>query len=246
MSKVVAIWRHPVKSHGREALERVALTQEQSMPYDRVWAVAHEDSKAVVGAWAACVNFNRGAKTPALMAITCELDEASETLRFRHPDRGELSVNLDRDAAAFLDWVAPLCDPARSAPGAVLRLDARSYTDTDFPSISLCNTASHHALEEIAGHSFAPERWRGNFWLDGAAPWEEAGWIGREARLGTARLRIEEQITRCMATQANTDTGVRDLETLAMLNGLGHQEFGVYARVIASGEVAKGDRLVLE
>ena len=43
---VTEIWRHPVKSHGREALETVTLTAGQTMPGDRVWAVAHEASTA--------------------------------------------------------------------------------------------------------------------------------------------------------------------------------------------------------
>ena len=40
---------------------------------------------------------------------------------------------------------------------------------------------------------------------------------------------------------ANPETGKRDVDTLDLLNELGHQEFGVYAEVIDGGEIALGD-----
>ena len=42
---LAAIYRHPIKSHGRENLQAVVLTQGQCMPWDRHWAVTHERSK---------------------------------------------------------------------------------------------------------------------------------------------------------------------------------------------------------
>lgn len=43
--QVTALNRHPLKAHGRETVERVTLRAGQSMPYDRLWAVAHDASK---------------------------------------------------------------------------------------------------------------------------------------------------------------------------------------------------------
>ena len=65
---VTDIWRHPLKSHGREALDSVTMIAGQTMPGDRVWAVAHDASKADGSQWAPCANFTRGAKAPQLMA----------------------------------------------------------------------------------------------------------------------------------------------------------------------------------
>ena len=81
--QITAIWRHPIKSHGREALDRIDLVEGQSMPFDRLWAVAHDAAAIDAAAWAACQNFNRGAKTPGLMAITATLDERTETVTSR-------------------------------------------------------------------------------------------------------------------------------------------------------------------
>ena len=35
------IWRHPIKSCGRETLTRVLLTENRTLPWDRRWAIAH-------------------------------------------------------------------------------------------------------------------------------------------------------------------------------------------------------------
>ena len=88
MGTVADIWRHPIKSHGREKLTRVSLNAGQTMPWDRVWAVAHEASKADNSAWAPCVNFTIGSKAPALMAITARVNETTAIVTLnvlKHP-----------------------------------------------------------------------------------------------------------------------------------------------------------------
>lgn len=243
--KVTALWRHPLKAHGREPLERVTLIKGQAMPFDRHWAVAHENARIDGEGWQKCANFNRGARIAALQAITARMaPEGGLTLA--HPDLGTVAFDPDSDtgAARFFDWVAPLLPEGGPAPVAIHRLPGRGYTDSPFPSLSLCNMASHHAVESLAGAGpLQPERWRGNIWFDGAEAWAEEHWIGKRIALGDAVLRIEEQITRCKATTVNTDTGERDVDTLAALRILGHQEFGVYATVETGGQIALGDRL---
>lgn len=245
MIKVTALWRHPIKAHGREHIDTVTLVAGQSIPYDRLWAIAHEAAKVDAVGWVACQNFNRGAKSPALMAITATLDTAQETLTLRHPDRPDLTVQPDRDADMLLDWMRPLIEDSRAQPTRLLRLDGRSFTDTPFASISLCNSATHAAVEALADAPLQPERWRGNIWFEGAPAWAEFDWVGRELRIGTARLKVEERITRCLATTVNTDTGLRDVDTLKALNSQGHQDFGVYLSVTETGDVAVGDTLEL-
>ncbi|MGR3586548.1 MAG: MOSC domain-containing protein, partial [Pseudooceanicola nanhaiensis] len=93
-----------------------------------------------------------------------------------------------------------------------------------------------------AGAPLSPHRFRGNLWVEGWAPFEEFDLIGRTLRIGAAELEIRARITRCKATCANPETGLRDVDTLALLNGTyGHQDFGVYALVTRPGEIAAGD-----
>ncbi|PRX33842.1 hypothetical protein SAMN05216257_104236 [Meinhardsimonia xiamenensis] len=241
---VAGIWRYPVKGHGREALEAVTLAAGATLPWDRRWAVAHEAARLPEdGGWAPCVNFTRGAKAPALMAMEARLEEASGRLTLHHPEIGSLSFDPECEQAAFLDWVRPLMPEGRAAPVALVRAGRqRGWTDTDYPSVSITNLSSHRAVEQRLGRPLSPKRWRGNFWLEGLAPWQEFEWIGRELRLGQARLKVRERIARCLATTANPDTGRRDADTLGVLEeGWGHRDFGIYAEVVAGGRVAVGD-----
>lgn len=244
--QVSALYRHPLKSHGREALDAVTLSAGQSMPFDRTWAVAHDASKADGTEWAPCANFSRGSKAPKLMAINAVLNESTGQLTLTHPERPDLTFAPDSEGDRFMDWVAPLVPQNRALPDRILRLDKRGFTDTDFASISLCNTASHAAVSEKAGQDLSPLRWRGNIWFNGVEAWEELDWIGKELALGEARLTVREPILRCLATTANPETGVRDVDTLALLNSnWDHQDFGIYAEVTQAGRVALGDTLVV-
>lgn len=243
MTGVLAqICRHPIKGHGREALASVRLLAGACLPWDRHWAVAHEAAKLQPG-WNPCVNFARGAKAPALMAISSRLDEATGVVTLTHPTQGSLAFRPydPADLSRFLDWVRPLNPENRAQPVGIVTA-GRGMTDSDFPSVSILNRASLADLSARMGMDLSPDRWRGNLWLDGAAAWAEFGWIGQNIRIGGAVLKIVERITRCNATKADPETGVVNADTLGALEaGFGHQDFGVYAEVVESGPIAVGD-----
>ena len=245
MMQVTALYRHPIKSHGREALDRVRLEAGQAMPFDRRWAVAHDRAQADGTEWAPCANFSRGSKAPSLMAIDATLDEATHEVTLTHPALEPLTVHPMRDAGRLIAWVTQLVPQDRALPAHVFELAERGFTDSPFASLSLCNTASHHAVEALALGPLSTLRWRGNIWFKGATAWEEFDWIDRDLRIGGAVLRVKERTNRCMATAANPETGVRDQDTLHLLNILGHQDFGMYLQVTQSGDIAVGDELEL-
>ncbi|NNK16980.1 MAG: MOSC domain-containing protein [Sulfitobacter sp.] len=249
--QVTALYRHPIKSHGRECLDAVTLVAGQTMPWDRTWAVTHEASKAEAAetAWVSCHNFMIGTRTPALAGIWARLDEVERRVTLTHQDLGELSFCPDEQegVAAFLNWVAPLCPENRACPTGIVTAGARGMTDSDYPSVSLMNVASHRAVEQAISGPLELERWRGNIWIDGAAEWEEFGWLGRNIQIGAATLRLREPIERCAHTTANPRTGQRDADTLGTLErDFGHQDFGIYAEVVNGGEIRIGDKAVLQ
>ena len=240
--QLVEITRHPLKGHGRENLASVVLAAGECLPWDRHWAVAHAAARLQPG-WNPCVNFARAAKAPALMAITSVLDEARAELTLTHPEQGRITFRPDdpQDLAGFLDWVRPLNPPERAQPASIVTA-GRGMTDSAFASVSILSRASLADLSARIGQNLDPARFRGNLWLDGAAPWQEFDWIGREIRIGGALLKIEERITRCSATSLDPATGRSDADTLrALETHFGHQDFGLYATVLQGGAVAVGD-----
>ncbi len=244
MADIASLWRHPIKSHGREALERVTLSPGQTMPWDRHWAVAHEAAKTDGTEWAPCANFSRGAKAPSLMAITSKFDDATGQLTLSHPDRDDLTFDPDREEAAFLEWARPLMPKDRAQSARLLRAQERGMTDTPFPSISLISHASLDALAEKVGQPLHPGRFRANIWANGFAPFEEFDLVGRDIQVGEVRFTVAERITRCLATTANPETGERDADTLgALQSNWGHRDLGVYLAVIKGGTLQPGDEI---
>ncbi|MGY3455612.1 MOSC domain-containing protein YiiM [Bradyrhizobium sp. LM3.4] len=56
-----------------------------------------------------------------------------------------------------------------------------------------------------------------------------------------------KRIKRCPATNVDPDTARRDLEIPATLSSnLGHMDCGIYAEVIADGEIGVGDQIAVE
>ena len=243
--RLAAICRHPVKSAGYEELANVTLTAGRPMPWDRVWAVAHAAARfdGQPDGWQPKMQFLRGWAEGALMAIRARFDAGTQTLTLTHPARPDLTVRLPDDGAALVDWLRPLWPETRPAPDRlVARTDGGALADVPDPWVAIGNLASNRALGQRLGQELSIHRWRANLWLDGLAPWEEFDLIGREIAVGRARLRVEERIGRCRATCANPATGRLDADTLGALeDGYGHQDFGVYARVIDGGPVAVGD-----
>jgi hypothetical protein len=241
-ARLARIFRHPIKGHGREELAAVDLIPGACLPWDRHWAVAHEAARLTDG-WNPCVNFARGAKAPALMAVEAQLDPDEARVTLTHPDRPALRFRPDdpADLPGFLAWVAPLNPPDRAQPVAIVTA-GRGMTDSDFPSVSILSLASLAELSSRMGQDLSLHRWRGNLWVEGLEPWAEWGWIGRRLRIGAAELKIEERIARCMATATSPETGRIDADTLGTLQAsYGHQDFGLYATVTQGGRVAAGD-----
>lgn len=246
MATVANLWRHPIKSHGREALDSITLTAGQTVPWNRHWAVTHDESgfDAANPGWAACQNFMLGSRTPGLAGCWARLDEATATVTLTHADLGELTFAPDdrSDQDRFLAWIAPLCPDTRARPAAIVQVPGRGMTDTAYPSVSLMNHASHRAVADRLNQPIGHERWRGNIWLDGLDPWVESGWIGQQIQIGSAVLTVREPVKRCLHTAANPTTGLRDADTLgALQDGWGHKHFGVYTEVVQGGIVRLGD-----
>lgn len=243
-ARVAAIWRHPIKAHGREEVASARLSPGACLPWDRHWAVAHEASHfdAAAPAWTPCGHFQRAARTQGLMAITAVWDEPAGRMRLSHPNLGTVKFDPEVGGDLFLDWVGPISPDGPFHPVALVRAPMRGMTDSPFPSISIKNLASNAALGRHMGMDLSTHRWRGNLWLDGLDAWEEAGWVGRSLRVGEAVLEVREPIGRCKATETDPETGQPLGETLRALRELrGEQVFGVYAVVVEGGLVRQGD-----
>ena len=99
----------------------------------------------------------------------------------------------------------------------------------------------------MVGQPVHPLRFRANLYVEGWPAWHESDLLDHTLVIGDARLKVVKRITRCAATNVDPDTAARDLEIpQALMRRLGHNECGIYAEVIAGGEIAVGDTIVPE
>jgi hypothetical protein len=117
-------------------------------------------------------------------------------------------------------------------------------------AVTLLSIASLERLRDEAGSTEPVDgrRFRMTFGVEGLKPHEEDGWIGRDVRVGDARVRVGGNVGRCAATTRQPDTGVVDFKTLHYLQAYRGEvsateplPFGVHARVVEPGRVRVGD-----
>lgn len=215
------------------------------MPLDRAFAVLTGKSKDT-GTWQRCVNFARGCFGPELMAITSRTRATAEgiTITLSHPKCSDLTINPHTDSDRLVEWLLPLYPENRPQPHTLIAAPAGGMADADFSAVAILSRSSLATLGEKLGQSLDVRRFRGNLWIDGAEPFEEFDWVGRELKIGTTRLRVIDRITRCRATETNPETGTRDTETLNTLRThWNHADFGIRAEVLNTGEITRGDLL---
>ncbi|OWU83999.1 molybdenum cofactor biosysynthesis protein [Oceanicola sp. 22II-s10i] len=240
MATLARIWRHPVKGVGCETLDGAMLAPDRPLPGDRAYGILTGDTQDT-GDWQSCRYFARGCYGPALMAVTAET-QADGRITFRHPDRPEITLDPETEGARLVAWTAAMYPDERPAPRELVKAPSIGLSDANYPSISILGLAALDALSLAAGVPMDPRRFRGNLWLDGLSPFEEFDWVGKRIRIGGAELEVTERIDRCRATEADPETGQRNVNTLAVLrDNFGHVDFGVKARVVTGGQIATGD-----
>ncbi|MEM1299891.1 MAG: MOSC N-terminal beta barrel domain-containing protein [Pseudomonadota bacterium] len=244
---VEAIYRHPVKSLGSEALESVSVQPGGTLPHDRTWAIAHggawdASNPAWMGGSAKMVSTS---SAPRLAQVITRLEETTGSVHLAHPDLGELSVQPSDPLhhPVLTNWIKPLLEgTGRKGPFQVCEAPGVAFTDFEDTHVSIATCNSLRALEQHVGQSLEDSRFRMNLWLEGPAPWSELDWVDRDVEIGEVRLKVIARDARCNATNANPATGKRDTQIPGLLRKIfGHMDFGVYAQVTRGGSIARGD-----
>jgi uncharacterized protein YcbX len=100
-------------------------------------------------------------------------------------------------------------------------------------------------IERALGVPVDPLRFRGNLYVAGWPAWHEFSLLDRQIRIGSARARVVKRIQRCAATEVDPVTAARDLPVpRTLLQTFGHGDCGVYAEVVADGEIAVGNAVI--
>jgi MOSC domain-containing protein len=248
---VKCLYRYPVKGLSPQALSLTRLEPGQTVPADRLYAIENGPCgfDPAAPAYFPKIRFLMLMRNERLAALRTDYDEASHTLAI-HLDgeeaaRGDLRTAQGR--AAIESFFAAYCADDLRGPPKVLFAEGHSFSDVAKKVVSIINLASVADIETLVGAPVDPLRFRGNLYVSGWPAWHEFNLLGQMLKLGNdVRLKVVKRIMRCAATNVDPATGIRDLnipETLQQ--NLSHADCGIYAEVVAGGELAVNDAVSL-
>jgi uncharacterized protein YcbX len=249
---IAHLYRHPVKGLTPEPLTRVDLTPGEGLPHDRRFAIAHGATRFDPSApeWMPKTNFLMLMKDERLAKLRTRFDDATAILTVERDGKTVARASLeDPTGRTVLEqfFAAYLKAESRGAPK-IVSAPGHMFSDVAAKVVSIIGLASIADLERVARAPVDPRRFRANVYFAGGRPWEEMQWVGRQIAIGPAadpvRLEVMKPITRCAATNVNPETAERDLNLpLALQQGFGHPNMGIYARVLSGGAIAVGDSI---
>ncbi len=170
--------------------------------------------------------------------------------RFGDPETGE-GVEVRTPAGLAAPWDDPaVAEELGAVLGREVGLLRSAVGVHDAAPIHIVATASLEAASRWTdGEPLDRRRFRANLVVetDDAAPFTEAGWVGRTLVVGTDGpvLRVVSPTERCAVTTFDPDTLLRDNRVLAGLARERENFFGVYASVARAGWLAVGDEVRL-
>ena len=248
-AKIDAIYRYPVKGLSPQWLDRVTLAPGQTLPADRLYAIENGPSgfDPAAPAYFPKARFLMLMRNERLAGLRTDYDEANHTLSIqwegREAARGDLRMKEGRLAIeAFFRRFMPA---ELRGPPKVLFGAGHSFSDVAKKVVSIINLASVAEVESAAGAPVNPLRFRGNLYVAGWPAWHEFDLLDYELAIGPVRLKPVKRIVRCAATEVDPDTGIRDVAVPRILmDNFGHADCGIYAEVVAGGDIAAGDAII--
>jgi uncharacterized protein YcbX len=201
------------------------------------------------------------ARTPELLAVVPAYDRAAGTLRLAFPD-GTVAEGVvpEGGEAVQVEHYDGRPSPARVLAGpwgaalsAYLGRPARLAARTadgggwDDGPLTLASEASLAAVAGAlprAGGDLDGARFRATITIRGVDAWAEEGWCGGDLEIGSAVLRADAPVPRCVVTTRDPASGRRDhpvLKALAQLRGKDRVHFAVWLGVVRPGRIAVGD-----
>jgi hypothetical protein len=247
--KVEQLVRYPVKGLGPEYLECVEVEKGGSIPYDRVFAIAHGATEFDAGspAYLRKQHFLMLMSNPRLAAMRTKFLGESGQLSATLPDgrtfNGCLRDEGDRRQleALLADYIG---EESRGGPPRIVSADGHRFFDMPNELLSLINLQSVADLGRAVGAKLDPIRFRGNAYVSGLGAWEEKRLVGSTVECGDLEFRVVQEISRCQATCVNPTTAEVDVNVpFELRQRYGTLNMGLYLSVVRGGTICAGQDL---
>ncbi len=247
---IAGLYRYPVKGLSPEALPKTPLEPGQPLPADRRYAIENGpigfDPKHPQ--YYPKIRFLMLMRNERLAALRTRYDDRNHILSIGYNDTEVVRGNLQtaQGRTAIEEFFAANFAAELRGPPKILAAPGHSFSDVAAKVVSIINLASVATIEDAVGQAVDPLRFRGNLYVTGWPAWSERGLLGQKLSIGEVRLKVVKEIVRCAAVNVDPTTAERDLNIpRTMTQIFGHDFCGIYAKVIAGGEIAPGDMIEL-
>jgi uncharacterized protein YcbX len=250
-AQIASLYRYPVKGLSPQPLPRVALGLGQTLPADRRYAIENGPSgfDPAAPAWLPKSRYLMLMRNERLAGLQTHFDDDTHFLTIR--EHGQMAVRGDLEtpegrAGIEAFFAANFASELRGPPR-ILSGGGHSFSDVAKKVVSIINLGSVAAIENMVGLPVHPLRFRANLYVSGWPAWHEFELLDRTLAIGEVRLRVVKRIVRCAAVNVDPESAARDLDIPpTLMRRLGHADCGVYAEVIAGGNIAVGDAVATE
>jgi len=246
--EVKALYRYPVKGLNGESLALTTLTPGETVPCDRLYAIENGGGRFAADQprHLPKIHFLMLMRDERLATLRSTFEQDTHTLTLlrngKPVARGGLKTMIGR--RLIEQFLAAYMKAELRGPPKIVQADGHSFSDVAAKCLHIVNLASVRELARRLGRPVNPLRFRANLYLDGLPAWVERDWLKAQIEVGQVRLAPFASTTRCEATNVDPESGARDLAIPAHLQRTwGHAEFGLYARVVAGGELRPGMRV---
>jgi len=247
-AKIESLYRYPVKGLSPEPVTRATLKAGDYFPGDRLFAVENGPSGFDPAApqHQSKIKFLMLMHNERLATLRTRYEDATSTLTIEQDGRSAVRADLatKEGRLAVEAFFRRFMPTELRGPPKLLQAEGHSFSNVPARVVSVINLASVAAIGTAIGAPVHPLRFRANLYVEGWPAWHEFDLLEHEIAIGGARLKVTKRTLRCPATEVDPDTGVRDLAIpTTLMQTYGHADCGVYAQVIAGGEVAVGDAI---
>lgn len=245
---LIGIYRYPVKGLSADPLDHVDVEAGAALPYDRAWAIENGPGRFDPAApkHLPKIAFLMLMRDERLAKLKTSFDADTTQLTIFRAGKQVATGNLSTRPGRLIieQFMAAFMGDSLRGPPKVVSAPGHSFSDTAAKRVHIVNLASLREVERVNARPADPLRFRPNLVIDGANPWAEFAWIGREIKIGDIRLKVHKRTDRCAATNVDPVTGARDMDIPALLmRQWGHIDFGVYAEILNPGRLSVGTEL---
>lgn len=224
---VESLWRYPVKSLIGERLENLEIDT-RGVSGDRIYAISNSDGKLGSGK-----NTRRFSEITELFSMSAYSSTNGVSIKF--PDG---LVLTDKDSNIH-------CQLSQTLGQSVTLTKEDQISHFDDGAIHILTTSSLSTLKELLPEAgIDVRRFRPNILIDSQHSDEKL--VGKTIQIGNTVLQITHRTERCrMITlgQPGLKSSPGILRTISREFGL---HFGVYAKVLSTGQVSVGDMVKIE